>query len=207
MRPNGAEPSQDFLNSLANAYELMKYDVALLGRTEAERFDEVGATTDSNRKTADDRPVSKIIIASGKSIAFVRLPSMSTGTDIPLETNVKTISDTIRSIRDSVDLVVGMSDWGWVGEREYLAMNPEIVPDLLLGSGLGSGVDGRVEAEGRCIWVRPYDKGRTVCELQIMEWPDRSKPFSWHEPDNFMSISTALGDQYPDHPAVSAILD
>lgn len=207
MRPNGAQSSLDFLDTLAKAYDFMKYDVALLGQTEADLFSETGATPDSARKTAAAEPVSMVKLKSGKTIAFVRYPSTLPGKDIPSERLIERVSKTIKSIRSSVDLVVGMSDWGWVGEREYLAMNPSIMPDILLGSGLGSGVDGRVEADGRCIWIRPYDKGRTVSELRIMNWPDRSNPFAWQEPDNFQSMSTALGDKYSDHPDVNAILD
>lgn len=207
MRPNGAVPSQEFLNRLAKAYDLMKYDVALLGQEEADVFEEAGAKPDTTRKTARQATITKVTIDGGKTIAFLRFPSMRSGDDMPSDKLMNRISAMIREVKNSSDLIIGLSDWGWVGEREYLANNPDSIPDVLFGSGLGSGVDGRVEADGRCVWIRPYDKGRTISELQVIKWPERSKGYVWKEPDNFMVLSTGLGDKYSDHPDVSALLD
>ena len=206
MKPNGAIPSGEFLNRLAKAYDLMKYDVALLGKTEADVFAKADASPDIKRKTSDEASFTKVKVEGGKTVGFVRFPSMRSGEDIPSEKLMNRITAIIRRESKSVDLIVGLSDWGWVGEREYLATNPQYVPDLLLGSGLGSGVNGRVEAEDRCIWIRPYDKGRTVNEIQVKTWPDRSAHTAWEEPYNYTSLSTGLGDQYMDHPDVGAIL-
>ncbi|QGY41140.1 hypothetical protein GM415_13720 [Pseudodesulfovibrio cashew] len=206
MRPKGDLPSPELVAGLAKAYDLMKYDVAMLGRNEADFFAKAGIAPDRNRKTAEEEPFTVIHTSEGASVGFLRFPSLGEGENIPSPKLIDRITASIKTKRDNVDLLVALSDWGWVGEREYLGQNPEYVPDILLGSGLGSGVVGRLLADRRCAWYRPYDKGMTVIEAQVLAWPDRTKPFAWSEPDNLRSLSIGLGDQYPDNPEVSKIL-
>jgi len=206
MRPKGEEPAPEVLNGLAKAFDLMKYDVGLLAQGEAEVLQFAGVDTENWLKTAAEAPYTIIETSNGDKIGFLRFPSLPAGDDMPSTNLIKKISKAVKKERENVRLLIGLSDWGWVGEREYLAQNPDFVPDFLFGSGRGSGVNGRIEADGRCAWVRPYDKGRTVSEVQVYAWPSRTKSFEWKEPDNIKSLSTGLGDQYHDNPAVGAIL-
>jgi len=205
MRPGREESALQGLNDLAKAYDFMNYDVALLAQSEADALKHANVRVDGKRKTAKDTPFSMVTLKNGDLIGVVRFPSLKKGEDIPSDDQIKKLSTAIKAERKKVKLLLGLSDWGWVGEREYLAKNPDAVPDLLLGSGRGSGVNGRIEANGRCIWIRPYDKGRTVSEVQVYAWPDRSKPFAWKEPDNIKSLSIGLGDNYQDNPDVGAL--
>ncbi len=205
MRPDD-DPSSDELEGLAKAYSLLRYNVSLLPQGEAEALAAAQVTPDPSRKTAINSPYAIAILSNGDKVGFLRLPSLPEGKDIPSKELIKKISTSIKEKRKEVKLLVALSDWGWVGEREYLAQNPDIVPDFLFGSGSGSGVNGRILAEGRCAWIRPYDKGRTVNEVQVYAWPDRSKPMVWKEPDNLKCLSIGLGDQYEDDEEISAIL-
>lgn len=206
MRPGSEKPAPQVLNSLAKAFNFMKYDVALLTQDEFDAFDASDLTVDMGRKTAREEPFTIVETEAGDRIGFLRFPALPDGEDIPSEDLIRRIGRSIKNKRSKVTLLIGMSTWGWVGEREYLAQNPDTVPDMLFGSGRGSGVNGRIEANGRCVWVRPYDKGRTVSEVMVYTWPDHSKPFAWKEPVNIKSLSTGLGDRYPDNPEVGAIL-
>ncbi len=206
IRPNGEKPALQVLNDLAKAFDFMKYDIALLAQGEADALGKIGVGVEEVRKTAKEAPFTIITTQNGDQIGFLRFPSLRRGEDIPSEDLIKKLSATIKKERKKVKLLVALSDWGWIGEREYLAQNPEAVPDLLFGSGTGSGVNGRIEANARCVWVRPYDKGRTVSEVQVYAWPDRSKSFAWKEPDNIKSLSVGLGDQYHDNSDVGDIL-
>jgi len=206
MRPEGEKPASQVLNGLAKSFDLMKYDVGLLAQGEAIAMNDAGVVSESWRKTAKDEPFTVIESSNGDKIGFLRFPSLPKGVDMPSANLINEISKAVKKERDNVRLLIGLSDWGWVGEREYLAQNPDFAPDFLFGSGRGSGVNGRIEADGRCVWVRPYDKGRTVSEVQVYTWPGRTGSFEWKEPDNIKSLSTGLGDQYNDNPAVGAIL-
>ncbi|MBI9078167.1 MAG: hypothetical protein JEY79_00320 [Pseudodesulfovibrio sp.] len=206
MRPEGKKPTLQALNGLAKAFDLMKYDIGLLAQSEADVFHDAGATSENWRKTEEIVPFTIIKSSNGDKIGFLRFPSLPKGEDIPSGNLIKKISKAVKNEQNNVRLIVGLSDWGWVGEREYLAQNPDFVPDFLFGSGRGSGVTGRIEANGRCAWVRPYDKGRTVSEVLLFGWPERSASFAWKELGNFKALSIGLGDQYHDNPDVSAIL-
>ena len=206
MRPEGEKPAPEVLNGLAKSFDLMKYDIGLLAKDEAAALNDAGVVAESWQKTAIDAPFTVVQSKNGNKIGFMRFPSLPNGEDIPSADLIRKITKAVKKERDNVRLLVALSDWGWVGEREYLAQNSDFVPDFLFGSGRGSGVNGRLEADERCIWVRPYDKGRTVSEIQVYAWPDRSASFSWEEPDNIRTLSTGLGDQYQDNPDVSAIL-
>lgn len=206
MRPDGEKPSPEVLVGLAKSFDLMKYDIALLAQDEAVALNKIDIQVDSTRKTERQAPFSVITTSNGDRIGFLRFPSLASGKDIPSENMIRKIGQTIKDKRTHVQLLIALSDWGWVGEREYLAQNPDVVPDILLGSGHGSGVNGRIEADSRCVWIRPYDKGRTVNEVQVYTWPERTKPFAWTEAISIRSLSIGLGDQYEDNPEVGAIL-
>ncbi len=206
MKPGDPVPSDTELEGLARSYDIIRYDVGLLGKEEAQALKEAGVKADASRKTFQESQFAVATLKDGAKVGFLRLPSLRAGRDIPSPELIKKISTSIKEKRKEVKLLVALSDWGWAGEREYLAQNPEAVPDFLFGSGAGSGINGRIQADGRCVWVRPYDKGRTVNEVQVYAWPDRSKPVEWKEPDNLRSLSIGLGDQYEDNKEISAIL-
>lgn len=206
MHPNAESiSSPSTLSALAQSFDFMNYDVALLSDTEAEVLAKADITADRNRES-NSVSVTEIVTPENKRIAFYRFPSLPEGKDIPSDQAMNRIARELKPLLASYDLVIALSHWGWVAEREYLAQNPDIVPDMLFGSGLGSGVN-RVEADGRCVWVRPYDKGRTVSEIQLFTWPDRSKRFIWNEPEYIKTLTIGLGDQYDDHPDVSALFN
>lgn len=202
--PGGNVPTNDVLTSLVKAYDYMQYDIGLLSEKEAEVF--AGKQYDKTRRTAEEEPFSVIETKKGDKIGFIRFPSLPEGQDVPSQRLIDKITAALQKERSNVDLLVALSDWGWVGEREYLAENRDVVPDILLGSGYGSGVNGRIQADGRCIWVRPYDKGRTICEINIFDLPTRTSPFTWKQSGSIQTQSIGLGDQYSDNPDVGALL-
>lgn len=206
MNYDGTLPETRVLERLIQAYGLLRYDVGFFGHSEAEALAQLGFEPDPVRQTAEAAPFTVIEIETGDRIGFIRFPSLPQGKDIPSKRLIGDISRQIRQKLGEVRLLVAFSDWGWVGEREYLAQKPDFVPDILLGSGRGSGVNGRIEAEGRCLWVRPYDKGQTVSQIQIQSWPERNASFKWSEPGTIMPTTVGLGDQYDDNRDVGAIL-
>jgi hypothetical protein len=206
MPPTGAMPDPRILAGLTKAYGMMHYDIGLIGRFEAENLAQARVTPEPYRKTSEEASFTVLQTAAGDHIGFVRFPSLPAGEDAPSDRLIKSIGEIVKRERPALRLIVGLSDWGWSAEREYLAANPAAVPDLLLGSGTGSGVNGRIEANGRCAWVRPYDKGKTVSEIQIMVWPDREAPFAWSIPDSILPKTVGLGEQFQENPDVGAVL-
>lgn len=185
------------------AYDYMGYDVGILSEEESTLFKKSGISPDRSRKTAKEEPFTIITIETGEQVGFLRFPSLDGMNQQPTENTLRSISDQIHVLKKKVALLVGISDWGWKAEREFLARNPEHIPDILLGSGNGSGVTGRILADERCVWYRPYEKGKTVIEVKLFAWPDRSKPFAWSESESIISQSIGLSDKYYDNPEVA----
>lgn len=206
MRPQSKLPAPDVLQSLIKAYNLMGYDLGFIPKEEAKALKQAQAVIGSWQKTSEEVPITILTTQNGDKIGFVRFPSLGQGNDIPEPELISRIGRQIKLLRNKVRLVVGLSGWGWLGENEYLMKNPKTVPDLLLGSGRGSGLNGRVLADDRCIWVRSYDKGRSICEIQIYEWPDRKNSFAWTVSKNYNTSSIGLNDTYKDNPEVAAVL-
>lgn len=187
--------------------DLMRYDVGFLSEEEADALGSKGVTTPPWQQTASREPFSVITTTGGDRIGFLRFPSLPPGNAEPQGPLLERLAHDIRKYRTEVRLLIGLSDWGWLAEQEYLSGNSGDVPDLLLGSGRGSGVNGRVQADGRCLWVRAYDKGRSIAEITILEWPDRENSFAWNPSRNYKTSSIGMNDQIRDYPAVSDILE
>lgn len=191
--------------SIAAALGMMDYDVGFLSGKEAAMLADAGVTPPDWQQTAGQAPFTRVATPNG-DVGFLRFPSLPSGKDEPTPEILERLERAVRRHLDEVGLLIGLSDWGWLAEQEYMSSDPGAVPDLLLGSGRGSGVNGRIQADGRCLWFRAYDKGRTIVEINILEWPDRENPFAWTPSKNYTSASTGLNDTIEDYPAVRDVL-
>lgn len=204
--PDGLQaPNAETLGQLSKAYEKLQYDIAFIGRDESRILKQLEVPIDTGRLSSAEAPFSIHEINSGHRIGIIRFPSLPVGEDIPSPRLIRQIETIIKQERPNVDMIIALTDWGWVGEREYIGQSPELMPDLLLGSGYGSGVIGRFDSERRCAWYRPYDKGRTVVEVRIFSWPDHTKPAVWEKTESIQSQSIGLGDKYLDNPDIDAL--
>ncbi|WP_394699954.1 hypothetical protein [uncultured Pseudodesulfovibrio sp.] len=205
FRPNGNPGLTKTMVSLSKAFNAMHYDVGLLTAREAKALTEDDVPRWPWQKTAEEEPFTVQEIDGGRKIGFMRYPSLAPKADGPSEALVAKLSKEIKAYRAQVDLLIGLCDWGWVAESDYLKSNPSQVPDMLFGSGGGSGINGRIQADGRCLWVRPYDKGRSLVEVNILQWPERENSFAWEEAKNYTSASIGMNDAIEDNPEIDAL--
>ena len=194
------------LTSTAKAFDTIGYDAGFLSPDEGLLLKKQGVTPPFWQKTEAQAPFTIATTTEGDRIGFLRFPPLNDKAEGPPREIMDRLSQDIEKYRQTVRLLVGMSDWGWLGEQEYLSAKPKYVPDILLGSNRGSGVNGRIKADGRCLWVRAYDKGRSIVEITIFEWPDRKNSFAWNPATNYKTKSIGLNDQIKDNAAVNAVL-
>lgn len=204
IRPQGSPQPKETLTALAAAYDRMEYDVGLLTPDEAQLFSRLGVTPPAWQKTADQEPFYSIPVED-KVVGFVRFPSLKEGEEMPSDALVSEITALLKRKRGGVDLLIALSDWGWQAEREYYEKDPEVVPDFLLGSGYGSGINGRLRADNRSVWVRPYDKGRSVCVIEVFKWQKPENPFAWKVTINYKTSSVGLNDDIEANKGVDAL--
>ncbi|MCJ2163908.1 hypothetical protein MRX56_05025 [Pseudodesulfovibrio sp. S3-i] len=193
------------MTALGKAFAHMPYDVGLISEEEAASFSANGVSPGLS-KTAEEEPYTVISTEDGHTIGMLRFPALSKDASAPSDELIGQLSERIAKIKDHVDLLIALSDWGWVAENNYLKENPRHVPDFLFGSGGGSGVNGRILADDRCVWVRPYDKGRSVAEVVIYKWPERNNSFAWKETNNYKTTSIGMNDEIKDDPKIEALL-
>ncbi|WP_207263412.1 hypothetical protein [Desulfovibrio sp. Huiquan2017] len=205
LRPNGNPGLATTMVALSKAYNALHYDVGLLSAREGKALAEDDVPRWPWQKMAEEEPFTVRDIPGGRKVGFLRYPSLPDGADGPSPEQIDRISRQIKTERAKVDLLIGLCDWGWVAESDYLKSNPAQVPDILLGSGGGSGINGRVQADGRCLWARPYDKGRSLVEVNILEWPKRENLFAWEETKNYTSSSIGMNDAIKDNPEIDAL--
>ena len=148
MRPGKPAPYPEVLASTAKAMDMMSYDAGFLSQKESDMLARLGITPPLWQQTASAAPFTTLATASGEKIGILRFPSLKTKNGKPGKELIDRLSRDIRKYHKTVRLIIGLSDWGWLGEQEYLAANPETVPDLLLGSGRGSGSERT--PQGRC---------------------------------------------------------
>ncbi|WP_041915676.1 hypothetical protein [Pseudodesulfovibrio mercurii] len=205
IRPNGNPGLAKTMVSLSRAYNAMHYDVGLLTAREAKALAGDDVPRWPWQKTAGEEPFTVRELPDGRKVGFLRYPSLPDGADAPSPELAAEVSRRVKAERGRVDLLIGLCDWGWVAENDYLRSNPEQVPDMLFGSGGGSGINGRVLADGRCLWVRPYDRGRSLVEITVLQWPERENSFAWEEAKNYTSSSIGMNDAIKDNPEIGAL--
>lgn len=206
MRPEGRTPAVPVLKGLNTAFKAMNYDIGLLAEGEAEALQEAGIEPGPWRRTANQEPSTEVKTLDGRTVVFLRFPTLPRGESRASDDVVDALSKLIESKRAVSDLIVGLCDWGWVAENDYQQREGAILPDVLLGSGGGSGVNGRL-LNDRCLWVRCYDKGRSLAEISILEWPNRQNLFAWKDAKNYKTTSIGMNDAIKDDPSISALFD
>ena len=205
FRPNGNPGLTKTMVALSKAFNAMRYDVGLLTAREAKSLAGDDVPRWPWQKTAEEEPFTIRELEDGHRVGFLRYPSLPEDADGPSAPLVAKLSREIKAYRNQVDLLIGLCDWGWVAESDYLKSKLAQVPDMLFGSGSGAGITGRVQADGRTLWVRPYDKGRNLAQVNVLQWPKKENSFAWEEAKNYTSTSIGMNDAIVDNPEIAAL--
>lgn len=103
------------------------------------------------------------------------------------------------------DLVLGVSPWGKRLEGRFLQANPGSV-DILHGSGPGGPLPFRLSEDNQTVWVRPYNKGKTVQRIDILTLPGPAAT-SWEKGKNVRLQLIPLKESLPEEAAVTQALE
>lgn len=174
----------------------MKYDVALLTSREACLLMESGIAPARPWMTYKQAPYRQVVLPDGRKVGFIVFPPLPKGSDLPDGGTFLSISKAVTKAKARAELVVALSDWGIVAEREYLAKAPMNMPHILLGSGMGTGIRGQVMADGRILYARSYTKGKAVNTIEVGQWPAKNDDFRWIRGVNITPSLTSLTDRY-----------
>lgn len=198
--------SPDLLRSLGRAYTVMEYDAGFLSAREKKTLRRAGVALPAAWKNASDAMYREHVLKNGKRVGLLVFPPLPDGADIPDEATLEMIAASVRKARKRNDILVGVSDWGIIAEREYLTHASSDVPDILLGSGRGTGIRGQILAGGRTFFVRPYGQGKSINRIDVLKWPERKASFKWTPREGIHSSLIILNNRYYDNLKINQIL-
>ena len=175
-RPGKNRPDEGDPASLVQVLDLMDYTAGVLTENEHTMLSEAGVSAPTGWTLLKNIPVTRLVPAAPGTIGLIFLPQPA-GKNGRLDSKqTEATKETIRDLKDrsGVSLVIGISPWGQRSEQDFLSSGGPL-PDILLGSGPGSGMAGRIMDQGRTLWVRPYSKGKALNRIEILAIPDRAE--------------------------------
>lgn len=203
----GKEPvAQDKLQAMAQVIEILDYDLGFLAPEEARILADKGVAAPDGWQVAGEIDHEIVKLNDGHSVAFVYFPVLSKNEQQLSKKSLKAVARLIDEMRKVSDLVIGMSVLGFKAEYVYLKADTSH-PDILLGSGPGMGLTGKIEAQGKTVWIRPYSLGKAVNLLEIIEFPVHDFDFKWTEGKNMHALVKGLTEKIALNMEVRSILE
>ncbi|MDK2956899.1 MAG: hypothetical protein PWQ57_2395 [Desulfovibrionales bacterium] len=203
--PPGAPPASDAkARGMAQIFSRMGYDLGLLTPEEAGMFDMLHTGPGPAFKSPRAPEAAMFPLGSNETAAVVMFPALPPGEKQPSLAMIDAVDQAVSEVSSKATIVAGLSPWGYFNEKDYLnqARNPV---DVLLGSGPGLALSGKVAAGGRTVWVRPYSRGKTLMKIEVLQWPDRSRGFQWSK-ESVRVVSDPLDDKVRPDPETATIL-
>lgn len=195
------------LRFLAKAYDLMGYDALLVSRHERGLMGKAGVRP-RDFWLGGGALETRILKAGKARVGLITLPDlpqpMGQAPGLPAGT-AQEVEAAVRTLRAQSDLVVALSDWGYVREQLLLTGGTEL-PDILLGSGPGIGLVGQKMRDQRVMWIRSFSQGKGVERIDVLSWPVRNSTFKWTEEQNIRMSLDGLTDQYADDRRVLGLI-
>ena len=179
---------------MAKAYDLLHDDLVFVTPYERSYMAKIGVRPSKDWHGSDH--LEQHVLGATHKIGVVLLPPLAEGAESPPAALVRQIQEAVLGLRAKTRLVVVMSPWGYSLEQKLLNSGVAM-PDVLLGSGLGIGLVGNIEAKGRTLWIRAFAQGKSMSRIDILDWPDHANEnFKWTEGQNIRMNLLGLTDQY-----------
>jgi len=201
---SAAPPEPAKLPAVAKAHEKLRYDALAVTPQEAAILSANKAALPKGAALLGDAPATAIVNVSGKQVGLVFFPMPKDISAAVPDKLMDAAAKAAGELRGKVALVVGVSPWGALDEEAFINAKSGAV-DVLLGSGGGSGFASRTSKDGRTLWTRAYIKGKTINRLDLAALPG-APGFAWKIGENFTAKVDPLDENFPQDPAVEAIL-
>ena len=197
-------PGEEEAKTALAAYSLLGFDMGWLSPKAAAWFRRYTGTTPSGFREVGGEPVSRTISTPVGKIGLVLFPEGPVQGKAPSPDQEQAALAAGRALRDTCALVVGISPWGYVGERDFLPKAAGIY-NVLMGGGEGVGFSHSLsDRRPGLVWLRPDTQGRALSVLEIRQLP--GKNFVWKENETFRAKLEWLGDDVRPDPAMAKIV-
>lgn len=188
------------------AYTLLGVDAGWLSGKAAQWLKKDAGSLPRGFSMAGATPLARTIDTAIGSIGIVFFPEGPAPGKGPSPEQERAVLEAGRSLRGKCTLILGISPWGYVGERDFLP-KAEGVFNVILGGGEGVGFSHSLsnKAPG-VLWLRPDSQGRAVNLLNILTLPSKSTPYLWREDVTFTANLEWLDGTYRSDPAMEKIV-
>lgn len=183
---------------------MIPYSLGAPAQSEVDYLSSVGMAPPDNWFAAEQEEY-RLIQVGNLLVGFIRMPELSPPDSTPSPKIIDSALEIIAKLRQRGALVVMLSPWGKKAEQAFLEQELDDYPDLLLGSGKGTGLLNKIMADGRTVHIRAYDRGRSMHRIDIFEKPEHNKPVQWKKLDNIRVQVIPLGDNVRTDPKIDAL--
>lgn len=199
-------PEPEKLRAMSEALSYLRYDVGALSSHEYMLMKKHGISLPPLWLSHHEDPL-RILKIGPNTIAIIYLPELSPQAVTVDKKSYAKIGQLVKAAQKKAKLVIAVSDWGIKAELNYLSTlsSDQPCPDIFLGSGSGSGIIGRVSAQGKTYYVRPYEKGKSVATISVKQWPVRASEFQWTPSKNIHSKLIVLDKQFTEDAIINNI--
>jgi hypothetical protein len=202
---NTFPPAEDARTALT-VQKLLRVNLGWLSARAERWLREAGGDIPANYETPQQRPVVRVLESEAGTIGVVLFPEGVEPGKGPGPQGEQAVLEAGRSLKSKVGLVLGVSPWGYTGERDFIPKAAGVF-DVILGGGEGIGFDLSLRENPTVLWLRPDSQGRAVNVLELLEVPANGKPMRWKENDTFRANLEFLDDTCPSDPAMQAVVD
>lgn len=188
------------------AHKLLRVDAGWLSEKAAAWFKQATGALPPGYSVVRSSPVSLKVDTSIGTVGIVLFPEGPIQGKSPTPEQEQSALAAGRALKQRCSIIVGISPWGFVGERDFLPKADGIF-NVIMGGGEGVGFSHTVtDKRPDILWLRPDTQGRAVNILEILELPKRGATFAWRENTTFRARLEWLDDSYPPDSAMLKIV-
>ncbi len=157
-----SQPQAEILSTL---YQTLNYDFLTISAASSTFFEQLKVPLPKHYTLGKQATFQQYETKHGK-IGFIFFPELD-ALQTPSTQMLNDIEQLCTAKRKTVDLLVGISSWGYKNEKQYLHTKSEQRLDLLLGTGSGIELEGRFMADGQILWCRAASLGKSILKIEI----------------------------------------
>ena len=199
-------PTRKRLEFMAKAYDLLHNDLVFVTPYERAFMVKAGLPPHKSWHGSDRLEQHVLKPDAAHQVGVLLLPPLPEGATSPPAALLRQVQEAVQALRARTRLVVAMSPWGYSLEKELLNSGGAM-PDLLLGTGIGIGLVGNIEAKGKTLWIRAFTQGKSISRIDILAWPDHANDnFKWTEAQNIRMTLFGLTDQHQEDRQILSLM-
>ena len=199
-------PGKNEAKTALAAHNLLKADIGWLSTKSAKWLRGATDSLPTGYIEVTQKPITQILESKAGAIGVVLFPEGKIPGQGPTPEQIREVIAAANNIRGKVRLLVGVSPWGYVAERNFIAKEGGDIFGCIMGGGEGVGFSHSLQENPNVLWLRPDSQGRAVNILEILELPALGEAPRWKENTSFRAFLEFLDESIPSEPQMNAII-